>query len=164
MRILFTLITLSCILVSCTPSLDKKLKEQMITNPVTQFEKDQNLILQHAIDNKLDVKSTQSGIYYVIEKAGSGGSPNSSNKVDAHYHGTLLDGKVFDSSVKRGQPLSFKLGQVIKGWQEAIPLLQKGGKGKFIIPSNLAYGERGAGKDIPPNTVLVFDIELIDFK
>ena len=75
-----------------------------------------------------------------------------------------MDGTQFDSSYDRGAPLEFKLGQVIKGWQEAIKLLKKGGKGTFLIPSHLAYGERGAGSAIPPNAVLVFDIELVDFE
>ena len=84
------------------------------------------------------------------------------DKVTVHYHGTLLDGTVFDSSVERGEPISFSLGQVIPGWQEGIPYLKKGGKGKLIIPSHLAYGGRRAGK-IPPFSVLVFEVELIDF-
>ena len=117
------------------------------------------------IDNKLaDAKSTESGIYYIIEKEGDGNHPTLDSKVTAHYHGTLLDGTVFDSSVERGQPADFPLRGVVKGWQEGVPLLSKGGKGKFILPSGLAYGSRSAGAKIKPNSVLIFDIELVDFQ
>ena len=151
-------------LLACTPKLEKRLKEQMVETPQNQAEKDKNLILQYALDNELDVQSTPSGIYYLIEKEGTGtATPTKTSLITAHYHGTLLDGSIFDSSVKRGKPFEFSLKGVIKGWQESIPLLKKGGKGKFIIPSELAYGTRGAGNKIPPNTILIFDIELIDF-
>ena len=143
--------------------LKKRLEAEKVENPTTQAEIDKNLILQYAIDNLLDVQSTSSGLFYVMEKEGDGkGHPDMHSKITAHYHGTLLDGTVFDSSVDRGQSFTFELNRVIKGWQEAIPLLSKGGKGKFIIPSELAYGSRAAGS-IPANSVLVFDIELIDF-
>lgn len=149
---------------SCSPKIEKRLTEQMVESPSTQDEKDKNLILQYGIDNKLDLQMAPSGLFYVMEKEGTGDlSPNKQSMITAHYHGTLLDGKVFDSSVERGSPFEFTLGRVIKGWQEGIPLLKKGGKGKFFIPSEMAYGSRGAGKDIPPNSVLIFDIELIDF-
>lgn len=144
--------------------LAKRLEAEKVASPRTQAEIDKNLILQYAIDNVLDVQSSPSGIYYVMEKQGDGGAhPDVNSNITAHYHGTLLDGTIFDSSVDRGQPFTFQLGKVIKGWQEAIPMLTKGGKGKFIIPSGLAYGAQGAGQKIGPNSVLVFDIELIDF-
>lgn len=113
-------------------------------------------------ENKLYNKAqkTASGIYYIMEKEGEGANPTLDDKVTVHYHGMLLNGKVFDSSVDRGVPASFPLKGVVKGWQESVPLLKPGGKAKFVIPSALAYGERGAGGDIPPNSPLVFDIEL----
>ncbi len=135
----------------------------MIENPTTQAEKDNNIILQYLQDNKLDFKSTESGIYYSIENEGQGGHPSSEHLVNTHYKGYLLDGKTFDSSYDRGEPIEFPLTAVIKGWQEAIPLLQKGGKGTFLIPSGIAYGKSGSGANIPPNTVLAFDVELLDF-
>ncbi len=141
----------------------KKYKKAMIKNPSTQAEKDKNLILEYLISNKLKFESTESGIYYSISKEGTGGHPDSLHMVNTHYKGYRLDGKIFDSSYDRGEPITFPLNGVIKGWQEAIPLLKKGGKGTFIIPSHLAYGVRGAGADIPPNTVLIFDVELMDF-
>lgn len=143
--------------------LNKRLEAEKVENPKTQAETDKNLILQYAIDSLLNVQATPSGIYYIMEKEGDGkGHPDMNSNITAHYHGTLLDGSIFDSSVDRGQPFTFQLSRVVKGWQEAIPLLSKGGKGKFFIPSELAYGSRAAGK-IPANSVLIFDIELIDF-
>ena len=164
-RLLLALAAISLLFTSCGNAQVNNLKKEMISNPTTQEEKDKNAILEYAIANNLDAKSTPSGIYYVMEKEGDGkGSPTAADQVTAHYHGTLLDGTVFDSSVDRGQPFSFSLGGVIRGWQEAIPMLSRGGKGKFMIPSGLAYGNRAAGPVIKPNSPLVFDIELIDFK
>ncbi len=148
---------------SCSGKYLKVYKEDMIQNPSTQAEKDKNQILQYLTDNKLDYKNTESGIYYDITEAGEDTHPGAKHIVKTHYKGYRLDGKVFDSSYDRGQPIEFPLTGVIQGWQEAIPLLGKGGKGTFLIPSGLAYGPRGAGADIPPNTVLIFDVELLDF-
>lgn len=119
-------------------------------------------IRKYIEDNNLDAKSTESGLHYVIEKEGNGEHPTLSDRVEVHYHGYFTDGKVFDSSVDRGESISFGLNQVIAGWQEGIPLFSKGGKGKLIIPSNLGYGSRDSGP-IPGNSVLVFDVELINF-
>lgn len=141
-----------------------KLASLKVENPTTQLDKDKNLIIDHAIANNLDLQQTPSGIFYMMTQAGDGGAhPNAQSRITAHYHGTLLNGEVFDSSVTRGKPFSFSLGGVIKGWKEAIPMLTKGGKGTFFIPSELAYGSRDRRK-IPANSVLVFEIELVDFK
>jgi FKBP-type peptidyl-prolyl cis-trans isomerase len=104
---------------------------------------------------------TASGLQYKIIEAGNGKSPTSEDKVVAHYTGKLLDGTVFDSSHDRGEPATFPVSGVIKGWQEALPLMKEGGKWQLIIPANLAYGERGAGAKIGPNEALMFDIELV---
>lgn len=107
------------------------------------------------------VKTTTSGLQYEVIKAGIGAMPKATDKVTVHYHGTLLNGKVFDSSVERGQPIDFPVNGVIQGWQEGLQLMTEGSKWKFFIPSELAYGERGAGGDIGPYEALVFEVELI---
>jgi FKBP-type peptidyl-prolyl cis-trans isomerase len=108
------------------------------------------------------VKATASGLQYVVLKEGEGDSPTKADTVTAHYTGTLLDGTVFDSSVERGEPAEFELGRVIQGWQEALPLMKKGGKIKVWIPGELAYGEMPPpGSPIAPNSTLVFEIELL---
>lgn len=107
------------------------------------------------------VTTTASGLQYEIVKAGDGPKPVATDKVNVHYHGTLIDGKVFDSSVERGQPITFGVQEVIKGWTEALQLMPVGSKWKIYIPSDLAYGEQGAGGDIGPNEALVFEVELL---
>ncbi len=108
------------------------------------------------------VTVTESGLQYEILKEGTGAIPTATDKVRVHYHGTLIDGTVFDSSVDRGEPATFGVGQVIKGWTEALQLMPVGSKWKLVIPSALAYGERGAGGDIGPNETLIFEVELLE--
>ncbi|MDH2998448.1 peptidylprolyl isomerase [Pasteurellaceae bacterium LFhippo2] len=110
-----------------------------------------------------DVKKTASGLLYKIEKAGEGESPKATDTVKVHYKGTLPDGTVFDSSYDRGEPIEFQLNQLIPAWIEAIPMLKKGGKMEIVLPPELGYGDRQAGK-IPANSTLKFEIELLDFK
>ena len=105
--------------------------------------------------------TTPSGLQYQILNEGSGPKPKLTDQVTTHYHGTLISGKVFDSSVKRGQPASFPVNGVIAGWTEALQLMPVGSKWKLFIPSELAYGERGAGADIGPGTTLIFEVELL---
>jgi len=107
------------------------------------------------------VKTTQSGLQYMVIKEGDGIKPKATDTVLAHYKGTLLNGKQFDSSYDRGEPLSLPLDHVIAGWTEGMQLMSTGSKYRFFIPYNLAYGERGAGQDIPPYSTLVFEIELL---
>ena len=107
------------------------------------------------------VKETESGLLYRIEKAGSGETIKTTDKVKVHYTGKLTDGTVFDSSVERGQPAEFVLDQVIPGWKEGLPLVKKGGKIELVIPAGLAYGDQGMSS-IPPNSTLYFDIEVLD--
>jgi len=107
------------------------------------------------------VQTTASGLQYTVLEAGSGTThPTATDKVKVHYHGTLIDGTVFDSSVDRGEPISFGLNQVIKGWTEGLQLMVEGEKARLFIPSDLAYGNRAAGK-IKPGSTLIFDVELI---
>lgn len=108
------------------------------------------------------VTTTASGLQYEVLKEGDGPKPKSNQKVTVHYHGTLIDGTVFDSSVERGRPASFGVTQVIQGWVEGLQLMSKGSKYKFYIPYNLAYGERGAPPKIQPYAALVFEVELLD--
>jgi len=108
-----------------------------------------------------NVNVLESGLQYEIIKKGEGRSPAATDKVTVHYHGTLIDGTVFDSSVERGQPATFPVNGVIKGWVEGLQLMAVGDKWKLYIPSNLAYGERGAGGSIGPNAALVFEVELL---
>ncbi len=107
------------------------------------------------------VKVTASGLQYSVIKEGTGSKPTINDKVTTHYHGTLIDGTVFDSSVDRGQPASFPVSGVIPGWTEALQLMNVGSKWKLFVPANLAYGERGAGPQIGPNTTLIFEVELL---
>ena len=107
------------------------------------------------------VKVTKSGLQYEVIKEGKGPKPKATDKVSVHYVGTLIDGTEFDSSVKRGQPAEFPVGGVIPGWVEALQLMPVGSKWRLVIPGNLAYGERGAGAQIGPNAVLVFEVELL---
>lgn len=110
---------------------------------------------------KKGVTVTASGLQYEVLKEGSGEKPTATSKVTVHYHGTLTDGRVFDSSVDRGKPASFGLNQVIPGWTEGVQLMPIGAKYRFYLPSDLAYGDRGAGQLIGPNEVLIFEVELI---
>lgn len=109
-----------------------------------------------------EVTTTASGLQYEVVKKGAGTvSPKATDKVEVHYHGTLINGDVFDSSVERGQPTQFTLNQVISGWTEGLQLMHEGDKFKFFIPANLAYGDRSAGAKIKPGSTLVFEVELL---
>lgn len=107
------------------------------------------------------VKTTPSGLQYKVITEGKGKSPKATDTVLVHYRGTTIDGREFDSSYKRNEPISFPLNGVIPGWTEGVQLMKEGGKIQLFIPSNLAYGSRGAGGVIPPDATLVFDIELL---
>ena len=101
---------------------------------------------------------------YKVIKAGSGNKPKATDTVTVHYQGTLVNGTEFDSSYRRGQPVSFPVNGVIPGWTEALQLMEAGAKWQIVIPSNLAYGDRGAGPQIGPNATLIFEIELISIQ
>ena len=109
-----------------------------------------------------DVKTTKSGLLYKIENAGKGEAIKATDTVKVHYIGKLPNGKVFDSSMERGQPVEFQLNQVIPGWTEGLQLVKKGGKIQLVIPPELGYGKQGAGASIPPNSTLIFDVEVLD--
>ena len=128
---------------------------------LTQEEADEKAIKQYISDKGLNAKATGSGLYYVVDTEGTGANPDINSTVTVVYRGTLTDGTEFDKSGTSGA--TFKLSSVIKGWQEGIPKFKKGGKGKLLIPSALGYGNQATGK-IPANSVLIFEIELLDVK
>ncbi|RYU80484.1 FKBP-type peptidyl-prolyl cis-trans isomerase [Hymenobacter persicinus] len=111
--------------------------------------------------NKAGVHTLPSGLQYEVLTEGNGPKPGPSSSVTTHYHGTLLNGTVFDSSYQRGQPATFGVNQVIAGWTEALQLMPEGSKWRLYIPSDMAYGKRGAGRDIGPDSALIFDVELL---
>ncbi|MDO8998124.1 MAG: FKBP-type peptidyl-prolyl cis-trans isomerase [Bacteroidota bacterium] len=125
----------------------------------TQNELDEKIITNYISDNNLNATATGSGLYYVMTTTGTGIQPNANSNVTVNYKGSLKDGKVFDQSASTGA--TFNLGSVIKGWKEGIPLFKKGGKGILLIPSALGYGNQATGS-IPANSVLIFDIDLIN--
>ncbi len=143
------------------------LKNKMKAQMAEQMKKSggQNIIKgkQYLSENKKKdgVISLPSGLQYKVINKGSGSSPALTDKVTVNYRGTLIDGTEFDSSYRRGQPATFKVNAVIRGWTEALQLMKPGAKWQLYIPSALAYGERGAGRDIGPNATLIFDVELI---
>ncbi len=110
---------------------------------------------------KSGIITTKSGLQYQVLQAGTGKSPKANSKVKVNYEGRLLDGTVFDSSIARNHPVEFQLSQVIQGWTEGVQTMKEGGKTRFFIPANLAYGDVGSGDAIGPNSVLIFDIELL---
>jgi len=110
---------------------------------------------------KEGVNTTASGLQYTVVEEGTGNTPQATDVVTVHYKGTLIDGTVFDSSIDRGEPISFPLNRVIPGWTEGLQLMKEGGKSTFYIPYELGYGDRGAGQVIPPYSALIFEVELI---
>lgn len=144
----------------------KKQREQMLAMQSEQMSKDSVIIEEYLEKNNINAKTTESGLRYVITKKGKGIQPSPGDTVVVQYTGKLLDGTQFDTSVGKPEPFSFPIGQgmVIPGWDEGIALLNEGSKATLFIPSPLAYGPRGAGQDITPNSVLVFDVELVDVK
>lgn len=130
-------------------------------NKVAEVNKEQGIVFLTNNSKNVAVKTTDSGLQYEVLTEGTGTEhPTANDRVKVHYHGTLIDGSVFDSSVERGEPISFGLNQVIKGWTEGVQLMVVGEKARFYIPPELGYGNRAAGK-IPPGSVLIFEVELL---
>ncbi len=153
---------------NATPSMSPQEANQLLQD---FFSKRQDEMLSNNLEagrafleqnkKKENVTTLDSGLQYEILTEGKGAVPKATDSVRCHYHGTLLDGTVFDSSVQRGQPAVFGVNQVIKGWVEALQLMPVGSKWKLYIPSELAYGEQGAGGSIEPNSALIFEVELL---
>ena len=132
----------------------------LVMNLSAKFkEEGENFLAENA--KREGVKTTASGLQYEVLEATLGQKPKATDSVKVHYEGTLIDGTVFDSSYKRGKPISFPLNGVIKGWTEGLQLMSVGSKYKLFIPYQLAYGERGAGDSIPPYAALIFTVELL---
>ena len=143
----------------------KKLEEKNLSKAKDSAEEEKEFLEKNA--KKDGVVTLDSGLQYEIITSSNnkeGKSPKLSDTVVCHYHGTLPNGTVFDSSVKRGEPATFMLGQVIKGWQEGVQLMTVGDKWRFFVPSALAYGDRAVSPEIGPNQLLIFEVELIDVK
>ncbi len=151
-----------------TPQIIPAVADQLINSYLTSLrtrasEKSKKESEDFLAENKEKegIQTTESGLQYEIIQQGSGQSPDENDQVTVHYTGKTVNGNIFDSSVERGEPVTFNVGQVIPGWTEGLQLMQEGGKARFYIPSDLAYGTRGAGPDIPPHSALIFDVELI---
>ena len=142
-----------------------KVFDDYFKNKEIEKDKIKKLELDKIISITKGMEKTKSGLFHLIENKGNNDFPSIGSTVSVHYTGKLVDGTIFDSSYQRNNPISFVLGkgQVIEGWDEGLLKMAKGGSGKFVIPSNLAYGENGAGGIIPPNSTLIFDLELVDF-
>lgn len=141
-------------------AIETKLKAAAKLRAGKALEQGQDFLARNARKN--NVVSLPSGMQYEILEKGSGERPGPNARVRTHYHGTLIDGTVFDSSVERGQPAEFGVSQVIAGWTEALQLMPEGSRWRLFIPPELAYGEKGAGSDIPPNATLVFEVSLLE--
>lgn len=157
------------VLAEAAPAISYDEAKQVINEYFMQLQKEKLEINKKAGEeflsinkHKAGVVTLPSGLQYQVLKKGEGPKPTAADKVKCHYHGTLINGTVFDSSVQRGEPAVFGVSQVIPGWVEALQQMEVGSKWRLFIPSELAYGEHGAGEAIEPNSALVFDVELLD--
>lgn len=151
------------------PAISYEEAQELINSYFTNLQEERMQLSQKAGEEFLAINKERpgvvtldSGLQYEVLKTGNGKKPGATDQVKCHYHGTLIDGTVFDSSVERGEPAVFGVNQVIAGWVEALQLMNEGSKWKLFIPSDLAYGNRGAGQLIQPNSTLIFEVELLE--
>ncbi|MFT6011647.1 MAG: FKBP-type peptidyl-prolyl cis-trans isomerase FklB [Candidatus Azotimanducaceae bacterium] len=163
MKLLSMLGLTLCLLIACSPTPETPNTQTQTTDATMSNEANAGQAFLEANATKDGVTVTASGLQYLVMQSGSGKTPGPTDTVRTHYHGTFIDGSVFDSSVERGTPLEFPVNGVISGWTEALQLMQEGDKWKLFVPSELAYGKRGVGP-IPADTALVFEVELIEVK
>lgn len=133
-----------------------------IQDPKLQAHKDENIIIDYILGQDIPFERSSSGLYYAILELGEGDTYKHGEPCSAHYRGYFLDGRVFDSSIEKGKPLNFRVGQMVAGWNEILKLLTPGSQSKLILPSALAYGERGFPGYVPPNSVIAFDLQTLD--
>lgn len=160
---------MKAIIEGTTPEVDPKEAGQLLNKYFTELEEklqqkniEDGAAFLAANGERKEVVTLESGLQYEIITEGNGDKPKASDSVKCHYHGTLINGTVFDSSVQRGEPAVFPVGGVIKGWVEALQLMPVGSKWKLYIPYDLAYGARGAGESIAPYSTLIFEVELLE--
>jgi len=139
-------------------------KQQELAKQQGEKNKREGEIFLETNEKKEGIQTLPSGLQYKVVKTGSGKKPTTTDTVTVHYRGTLIDGKEFDSSYRRGKPATFPVNAVIPGWTEALTLMEEGARWELFIPPNLAYGERSAGRDIGPNATLIFEVELISIE
>lgn len=133
-----------------------------VQEPKLQAHKDENIIIDYILGQDIAYQRSNSGLYYAILEIGEGNTYNHGEPCSAHYQGYFLDGRVFDSSIEKGKPLNFRVGQMVAGWNEALKLLTPGSQAKLILPSALAYGDRGFPGYVPPNSVIAFDLQTLE--
>jgi FKBP-type peptidyl-prolyl cis-trans isomerase len=143
---------------------DLRKKQELLTQQATETNKKESEAFLAANKTKDGVVALPSGLQYKVLQEGTGPKPTATDTVSVNYRGTLLNGTEFDSSYKRGQPATFSVGQIIKGWTEALQLMPVGSKWQLFVPPDLAYGPRGAGRDIGPNSTLIFEVELLSIQ
>ena len=156
---LLTIVTLLISIQSCT---NANQKDKSFFDVLAGGEENPQIEFLMENEKKDGIITTESGLQYSVITEGNGPKPKNNSVVKVHYRGTLINGKEFDSSYKKGKPISFQLNRVIKGWTEGLQLMSVGSKYRFFIPSYLGYGKRGAGRLIGPGTTLIFDVELLD--
>lgn len=142
-------------------ALVQRIYQDYESNPTTQKQKDQNLIIDYLTEHKISATKMPSGVYYKIYKYGNGGNYYYGRKFSARYTGYFLDGQVFDSNLSADRPLQMHVGEMIQGWNDVLPNVTSGCKVSLFIPSHLAYGDKGVKGVVPPNSVLIFDIEMV---